>query len=47
MLEGFERGLMNGCEGQVRRMTVPSHLGFGEEDVEVEGAGFEIPGGTR
>eukprot|EP00519_Triparma_laevis_P015251 CAMPEP_0182491764 /NCGR_PEP_ID=MMETSP1321-20130603/1078_1 /TAXON_ID=91990 /ORGANISM="Bolidomonas sp., Strain RCC1657" /LENGTH=241 /DNA_ID=CAMNT_0024694087 /DNA_START=131 /DNA_END=856 /DNA_ORIENTATION=+ len=46
VLEGFEKGLLNGCAGQVRRMTVPSHLGFGEEDMVIEGLGFSIPGGT-
>ena len=31
LIQGWEEGLMNRCEGDQLRLTVPPHLGYGEE----------------
>ena len=35
-----QKGLMDMCEGEKRKLVIPSHLGYGEQ-----GAGGKIPGG--
>jgi FKBP-type peptidyl-prolyl cis-trans isomerase len=37
---GWDQGLMNMCEGEKRKLTIPSELGYGEA-----GAGHSIKGG--
>jgi FK506-binding protein 2 len=35
------KGLLDMCEGEKRKLVIPSHLGYGEN-----GAGDKIPGGA-
>lgn len=39
VIAGMDHGLMNVCIGERRRITIPPHLGYGEE-----GTGTKIPG---
>ncbi|XP_073714410.1 peptidyl-prolyl cis-trans isomerase FKBP9 [Misgurnus anguillicaudatus] len=39
VIAGMDQGLMNVCIGERRRITIPPHLGYGEE-----GTGTKIPG---
>uniref|UniRef100_A0A336N4I4 peptidylprolyl isomerase n=1 Tax=Culicoides sonorensis TaxID=179676 RepID=A0A336N4I4_CULSO len=41
VIKGWDQGLLNMCEGEKRRLVIPSHLGYGER-----GAGEKIPGGA-
>lgn len=31
MIKGLDRGLLDMCEGEKRKITMPPHLGFGEK----------------
>ena len=39
ILNAIPKGLMDMCEGEKRKLIIPSHLGYGEN-----GAGAKIPG---
>lgn len=41
VVKGFEDGLRGLCVGEVRKLTIPPHLGYGDR-----GAGGAIPGGA-
>jgi FKBP-type peptidyl-prolyl cis-trans isomerase len=41
VVKGFETGLQGLCVGEVRMLTIPPHLGYGDR-----GAGGAIPGGA-
>eukprot|EP01147_Barroeca_monosierra_P007535 gene7535-572_t len=41
VIQGWDRGLLNMCIGERRRLTIPSGLGYGDS-----GAGESIPGGA-
>ena len=44
MLQGLDRGLLNVCAGERRRITVPSDLAYGAEGLHSWSVG--IPGGA-
>lgn len=33
-IEGFNKGLIGACEGEVRRLTIPPEMAYGKEHVE-------------
>ena len=37
VVQGWEIGLRSTCVGQMRKISVPSSLGFGDEALEIEG----------
>eukprot|EP00049_Salpingoeca_infusionum_P027266 m.31352 g.31352 ORF g.31352 m.31352 type:complete len:156 (-) comp9413_c0_seq1:116-583(-) len=41
VIKGWDRGLVNMCIGERRRLTIPSDLGYGDH-----GSGAKIPGGA-
>uniref|UniRef100_A0A7S2P2I6 peptidylprolyl isomerase n=1 Tax=Leptocylindrus danicus TaxID=163516 RepID=A0A7S2P2I6_9STRA len=41
VIQGWDRGLLNMCEGELRKIVVPSDLGYGDV-----GSGSKIPGGA-
>lgn len=41
VIQGWEQGLLNMCEGERRILTIPSGLGYGDQ-----GSGGRIPGGS-
>lgn len=41
VIEGMERGLTGVCVGQLLKITIPSHLAYGEQ-----GSGSKIPPGA-
>ncbi|CAM6031754.1 unnamed protein product [Sphagnum compactum] len=41
VIKGWDQGLLNMCEGEKRRLVIPSSLGYGDR-----GAGEKIPGGA-
>jgi FK506-binding protein 14 len=41
VIKGFDHGLVDMCKGEKRRLTIPPHLGYGDE-----GSGDKIPGGA-
>eukprot|EP00904_Undaria_pinnatifida_P010601 jgi/Undpi1/6671/HiC_scaffold_20.g09150.m1 len=41
VIQGWDTGLLNMCEGERRRLTIPSEFGYGSR-----GAGGDIPGGA-
>ncbi|EDQ88213.1 uncharacterized protein MONBRDRAFT_32876 [Monosiga brevicollis MX1] len=42
VIKGWERGLLNMCVGERRRLTIPSDLGYGDH-----GSGAKIPGAAK
>jgi FK506-binding protein 2 len=41
VIKGWDQGLIDMCEGEKRKLVIPSHLGYGDR-----GAGAKIPGGA-
>eukprot|EP00794_Sanderia_malayensis_P019966 gene19966-21921_t len=41
VIKGWDQGLLNMCEGEKRKLVIPSDLGYGDH-----GAGDKIPGGA-
>ena len=41
VIKGWDEGLRGMCEGEVRKLTIPSDLGYGDN-----GSGDTIPGGS-
>ncbi len=41
VIKGWDLGLLDMCEGEKRKLVIPSHLGYGDS-----GAGDKIPGGA-
>lgn len=41
VIKGFDQGLIDMCVGEKRKLTIPPHLGYGDQ-----GAGDKIPGGS-
>lgn len=41
VIKGWDQGLLNMCEGEKRKLVIPSELGYGDR-----GAGDKIPGGA-
>ena len=41
MIKGWDEGLLNACNGEKRRLTIPPSLGYGDK-----GAGNVIPPGA-
>ena len=41
VIKGWDQGLLNMCEGEKRKLKIPSHLGYGEH-----GSPPKIPGGA-
>ncbi|XP_064598050.1 uncharacterized protein LOC135464554 [Liolophura sinensis] len=41
VIKGWDQGLMGMCVGEKRKLTIPPHLGYGDQ-----GAGDTIPGGA-
>lgn len=41
VIKGWDLGLLDMCEGEKRKLVIPSHLGYGDA-----GAGGKIPGGA-
>ena len=39
VIKGWDQGLLDMCEGEKRKLIIPSHLGYGDK-----GAGAKIPG---
>ena len=41
VIKGWDQGLLNMCPGDMRKLTIPASLGYGDR-----GAGEKIPGGA-
>ena len=41
VIKGWDQGLLGMCVGEKRKLTIPPHLGYGDQ-----GAGGAIPGGA-
>lgn len=41
VIQGWDKGLLNMCVGEKRKLVIPPHLGYGDK-----GAGGKIPGGA-
>lgn len=45
VIQGWEKGLIGMCIGEIRKLTVPSDLAYGDEGTGM-GMGLDIPGGA-